>query len=201
MERREVLKALAALTGGAVLVPSCNFLKEDILAAYSNLQITESSRLLLASIADTIIPAGTLKGAADIAVEDFILVMVNDCMEAEDQKTFSQGLKGFKDYSKKAGGKRFDKMTAEERLNLLAAAIALEQEPLQPIDGEDEDDREERENEHAVPAFLRITKRFTTQGFMMSQYIQTEVKPYEMIPGPYRGDVLLTDIKKEIIHG
>ncbi|MDZ7647502.1 MAG: gluconate 2-dehydrogenase subunit 3 family protein [Cytophagales bacterium] len=80
-------------------MPSCNFLKEDILAAYANLQMTESSKVLLAGIAETIIPAGTIKGAADIAVEDFILVMVNDCLKPENQKSFTQGLNGFKEYT------------------------------------------------------------------------------------------------------
>lgn len=201
MERREALKALAILTGGAVLVPSCNFMKEDILAAYQNLEVTASLQKLLASIADTIIPAGTSKGATDVNVQDFILVMVNDCMNADDQKVFTQGLNGFKEYSKKAGGKRFDKMNPEEKLTLVAAAIALVQEPFQLVDGEDEDDRVERENEYAVPAFLKITKRYTIQGFMVSQYIQTEVIPYKIIPGPYQGAVLLTDIAKETIHG
>jgi hypothetical protein len=46
-----------------------------------------------------------------------------------------------------------------------------------------------------------MTKRYTTQGFLVSQYIQTEIKPYEMIPGEYKGAVLLSDVKKEFIHG
>ncbi|MDZ7647503.1 MAG: hypothetical protein U5K54_10135 [Cytophagales bacterium] len=101
----------------------------------------------------------------------------------------------------KAGGKRFDKMSPEEKTTLVATAIILEQEPFQPIEGEAEDDRVERENEYAVPAFLKITKRFTTQGFMMSQYIQTEIIPYEMIPGKYNGAALVAELEKEIIHG
>lgn len=199
MERREALKALALITGGAVLVPSCNFLKEDILIAYKNLQVTPSLQTLLASVSDTIIPAGTIKGAAEINVQDFILVMVNDCMKTEDQKSFMQGLSSFNDYSKKVGDKSFSRLTPEERTTVVETGLA------QKFESEDvpadEEAKIERENQKAVLEFLKITKRFTTQGFMMSEYIMTEIKPYKIIPGEYKGAVLVTDIKKEIIHG
>jgi hypothetical protein len=94
MQRREALKSLAILTGGAVLIPSCNFEKEDILAAYSNLQITSSLQTLLGEIANAIIPPAQLKGAADLAVQDFILVMVNDCLDKDQQTQFYQRVTG-----------------------------------------------------------------------------------------------------------
>lgn len=202
MERRDALKALAILTGGAVLVPSCNFLKEDILVAYKNLQVTPSLQQLLAAVADTIIPAGQTKGAADLAVQDFILVMVNDCFDAEQQKKFMQGLTGFNDYSKKVGDKSFAKLSAEEKTKVIQTGLAMTIDPnfKAPAD-EDEDEKTERENEQAVPDFLKIAKRLTIQGFMMSQYIQTEVKPYKLIPDQYEKTILVSDIKKEVIHG
>lgn len=201
MERREALKALALITGGAVLVPSCNFLKEDILIAYKNLQVTPSLQQLLASISDTIIPAGTLKGAAEINVQDFILVMVNDCMKPEDQKVFMRGLTSFNEYSKKVGDKSFARLTPEEKATVVEAGLALKFESENVPANEDEGAKIERENQKAILEFLKTTKRFTTQGFMMSQYIMTEIKPYKMIPGDYKGAVLVSDIKKEIIHG
>jgi hypothetical protein len=201
MERREALKALALITGGAVLVPSCNFLKEDILIAYKNLQVTPSLQQLLASISETIIPAGTIKGAAEINVQDFILVMVNDCMKPEDQKVFMQGLTSFNEYSKKVGDKSFARLTPEEKATVVEAGLALKFESENVPANEDEDAKIERENQKAILEFLKTTKRFTTQGFMMSQYIMTEIKPYKMIPGDYKGAVLVSDIKKEIIHG
>jgi hypothetical protein len=35
----------------------------------------------------------------------------------------------------------------------------------------------------------------------MSQYIMAEIKPFKIIPGDYKGAVLLTDIQNETIHG
>lgn len=195
MERREALKALAVLTGGAVLVPSCNFLKEDILAAYNNLQVTSSLQQLLAVVADSIIPAGTIKGAADISVQDFILVMINDCFETSEQAAFMQGLAAFNDYSKNTGGKSFASLDQPEREKVLLTGLKTEKKEMREEVGTT------LTTDQAVLKFLQMTKRLTVQGFLMSQYIMTEVKPYQMLPGDYQGAVLLSELKKDMIHG
>jgi hypothetical protein len=188
MDRREVLKSLALITGGMVLVPSCNFSKEDILAAYQNLQITPGLQKLLADLADTIIPSGQLKGAADIDVQDFILVMVNDCMDAERQQSFTLGLQSFNDYCKRTKDKDFAALTKDDKEAVILQGFAI-------------DDQTEVENDKAVRDFLRTTKRFTVQGFLMSEYIMREIKPYKIIPGDYNGAVLISDLKTEKING
>lgn len=196
MQRREALKALAVITGGAVLVPSCDFTKEEILAAYNKLQVTPSLLQLLAEVADTIIPAGSLKGASDINVHDFILVMVNDCMNEENQQAFMKGLSNFDAYSKKTGGRYFDKLNPEEKASVVTSGLAL---TIQ--ESADNSGNSEEAHERNIVSFLRTTKRFTIQGFMASEYMQREIKPVNLIPGKYNGAVLLTDIKQETIHG
>ena len=185
MNRRDALRNLALLTGGMILVPSCNFDQEEILKAYDNLKITPSQRGLLSSIADTIIPATDIKGAADIGTEDFILVMVNDCMKPEEQEIFTKGLSEFNAYSKKTSGKAFEKLTQAEREQVILQGMALE-----------------NENQQHISQFLQTTKRFTIQGFMASEYMMTEVTQYSLIPGTYQGDVLIANLNPETqIHG
>ncbi|SDY48397.1 Gluconate 2-dehydrogenase subunit 3 [Rhodonellum ikkaensis] len=184
MKRRDALRSLALITGGLVLVPACDFSKDDILSAYKNLNVTTSQQKLLAQIADTIIPAGYIKGASDLAVQDFILVMVNDCVDSEGQKSFSDGLSAFDAFSKKSGGKVFDKLEVPQREQVLKTVLASE-----------------GEEDKTIRAFLNTTKRFTIQGFMMSEYIMTNVKPYSLIPGDYNGEVLIADLKSEKING
>jgi hypothetical protein len=184
MNRRDALRSLALLSGGLVLVPSCDFSQEDILSAYNNLNITQNQKRLLAAIADTIIPSGSTKGAADIAVEDFVLVMVNDCVDEQGQQNFTKGLKNFNDFSKNTSGKKFLDLDAEARKETIIQGLATENE----------------EQQH-FKEFLQATKRFTIQGFMASEYIQTEVKPYSLIPGAYQGEVLISDLKTERING
>lgn len=188
MQRREALKSLAILTGGAVLIPSCNFEKEDILAAYSNLQITPTLQTLLGQIADTIIPPAQLKGASDLAVQDFILVMVNDCLDKDQQTEFTKGLQEFNAFSKKTGGANFSKLEPATKEKVVTEGLAIPEETSD-------------ENLKSVHRFLATTKRFTIQGFMMSEYIMTEVKPYSLIPGKYNGEVLISSISNIKING
>ncbi|MCE7862103.1 MAG: gluconate 2-dehydrogenase subunit 3 family protein [Bacteroidetes bacterium CHB5] len=188
MHRREALKSLAIITGGAVLVPSCNFEKEDILSAYQNLSVTESMRNVLAQIADTIIPAGSIQGAGDLAVQDFILVMVNDCVQADQQDMFTKGLQGFDDFSKEVVGSKFSKLEQTDKEKVVTQGLS--------ISDEDAD-----EGKKTMLEFLRITKRFTIQGYMMSEYIMTQVKPYHLIPGEYNGAVLINSISTPKING
>jgi hypothetical protein len=191
MKRRDALRSLAMITGGLVLVPSCDFSKEDILTAYQNLQVTPSLQQLLKEIAGTIIPAGDIKSAADIEVQDFILVMVNDCVDTEGQKSFMLGLQGFDDFSKKSGGSVFSKLDQAGKEAVVKAALAIEiPEEVKPEDPQ-----------KATKDFIGMAKRFIVQGFMMSEYIQTQVKPYSLIPGEYQGAVLISDLKPQRING
>lgn len=184
MNRRTALRHLALISGGLTLIPSCDFSSDDILAAYKKLKVTASQKTLLGSISDTIIPAGEIKGSLDIEVPDFILVMVNDCMDTSNQELFTQGLAAFPDYVKNAAGKKFDALSSKEKEELILAGTKLEEE----------------ENK-ALSYFLNTTKRFTIQGYMASEYIQTEIIPYSLIPGEYNGAVLISDLQKPRING
>lgn len=184
MNRRIALRHLALISGGLALVPSCDFSSNDILAAYDNLKITNSQKQLLGKISNTIIPAGELKGALDLEVPDFILVMVNDCLKKEEQDLFTQGLTAFPTYAKNTAGGRFEKLETKEKERLIQNGLKLE-----------------GEENKALSYFINVTKRLTMQGYMASEYIQTEVVPYSLIPGTYNGAVLISDIQKPHING
>lgn len=190
MNRRIALRHLALISGGLALIPSCDFSKEDILAAYQNLKITASQKKLIGLVSDSIIPAGEIKGALEIEVPDFILVMVNDCYTQENRDKFSAGLAAFPDFVKTSKGKSFEELSTKEKEELILAGAKLEG-----------DDTEEGKKKASVSYFLNSTKRFTIQGYMASEYIQSEVMPYSLIPGEYNGAVLITDLQKPRING
>jgi hypothetical protein len=185
MNRRIALRHLALISGGLALIPSCNFSSEDILAAYEKLKITASQKSLLGDISNTIIPAGEIKGALDLEVPDFILVMINDCFTTENQILFTQGLAAFPAYVKNSAGSSFDKLDTKKKEEVIQAGTKLES-------GE----TEEGMTNKAIAYFLNTTKRFTIQGYMASEYIQSEVIPYSLIPGEYNGAVLISDLQK-----
>ncbi|MDN3204254.1 gluconate 2-dehydrogenase subunit 3 family protein [Algoriphagus sediminis] len=184
MNRRIALKHLAMVTGGIALIPSCDFSSDDIIAAYEKLQIKASEKDLLGAISNTIIPAGEIKGALDIEVPDFILVMVNDCVKSEDQNRFMAGLRAFPEFVKTKAGSGFSSLSDNGREEIIKEGLAAE--------------TEESAN---IKYFLQMAKRFTIQGYMASEYIQTEVIPYSLIPGEYNGAVLISDINKPRING
>jgi hypothetical protein len=190
MNRRIALRHLALISGGLVLIPSCDFSSDDILAAYQNLKVTSSQKALLGTVSDTIIPAGEIKGALNLEVPDFILVMVNDCFTKENQEKFTAGLAAFPDFVKSQTGKKLDALTPKEREELILSGAKL-----------DGDDTTEGKQKKAISYFLNSTKRLTIQGYMASEYIQTDVIPYSLIPGEYNGAVLISDLQKPRING
>lgn len=189
MNRRIALRHLALISGGLAFIPSCDFSSDDILTAYENLKITQSQKQLLGDISNVIIPAGEIKGALDIEVPDFILVMVDDCLDTDQQQLFTKGLAAFPDFAKSAGS-NFQKLSTKEKEALILAGQKLEG-----------DDTSAGEQNKAISFFLNTTKRFTVQGYMASEYIQSEVIPYSLIPGAYNGSVLISDIQKPRING
>ena len=183
MNRRDALRNMSIFAGGIVLVPSCDFSKEDILVAYDKLKVTPHLQELLTEIVDTIIPAGEIKGASDLEVHDFVLVMVNDCLNKDMQNSFMKGFNEFASFSKEYTGKNFKVLDREQREHVINGGL--------------KDNSEEKAD---VRKFLYTTKELSIQGFLMSEYIQTEIKPYSLIPGDYQGEVLISSLKSEKIN-
>src|SRR5690554_317864 len=113
MDRRLALKQLALFTGGLMAFPSCDFSRENVLEAYEKLQVSEAHRSLLAKVVETILPGGDIVGARELDMQDFVLVMANDCLNEEDQIRFVKGLKNFDSYVKKHAGSSFEEMDQE----------------------------------------------------------------------------------------
>jgi hypothetical protein len=111
-------------------------------------------------------------------------------MTVENQRLFSSGLGAFPDYAKTKTGKKYDKLSAKEKEDLIQTGIDLKPE-----------DTPEGENDKAISYFLNTTKRLTMQGYMASEYIQTEIIPYSLIPGPYNGASLISESQNPRING
>jgi hypothetical protein len=167
MNRRLVLKQLAVATAAAWILPSCVSDPKKVSIALNRLNITGDDEELLAAIADTLIPKTDTPGAKDVSAHLFTIVMVDDCMAKADQENYVKGLKAFDDTCKTVAGKAFTKATVEERTDILKKLEASR-------DTLPED----------VKAFYSATRRYVIQGYTASQYFMTDVKPYQLIPGP-----------------
>ena len=129
MDRRIALKQLAVITGGLMVFPSCDFSREKILAAYEKLQINEEHKVLLSKVVETILPGGEIKGAKELNMQDFVLVMANDCLDDEKRENFTKGLKHFDSYVQKEFGKRFVKMEQSEAEEIFKQIVNTKENP------------------------------------------------------------------------
>lgn len=182
MDRRIALKQLAWITGGVILIPSCDFTQESVLEAYEKLQVTVSQRETLNRVTNTIFPGVKLKKGEEVSLPDFVLIMANDCLPESEQEQFVKGLKRFDSFTREEFGQTFEKMDTSEAADTYRSIMGM--------DSKDNSDLE------STKAFLGITKRFALQGYLTSEYYLTEIMPYKMIPGGFKGSKLVSDLER-----
>jgi hypothetical protein len=183
MDRRELLKMVALLTGGAVIggnmfLTSCTSGKKE--NTEQGLFFSESQIALLNEVADTILPTTARSPGAKAAnVGLFMSGMVRDCYEPEDQQIFISGIVELDEQCKKAYQSSFIGATPEQRLSLLTT---LEKEAKEF--NKKKNDAEKR-TKHYFPMF----KQLTLLGYFTSEIGCTQALRYVAIPGRYEGDV------------
>src|SRR5215210_2379251 len=104
MDRREAVKYISILLGGAI-VGADAFLSGCKTKTAGTTEFTPENIAYLNEIGETILPRTSTPGAKDANVGQFMTVMVNDCYEEGDQKAFREGLDKLND----ASDKKFDK--------------------------------------------------------------------------------------------
>jgi hypothetical protein len=182
MKRRTVFKYLAAATAAAWMLPSCISDPKKVSISLNRLRITPEEEDLVGDIADVIVPQTETPGARAVGAHLFTLVMVDDCMDKEGQEKYLAGMRSFEREVRSATGQSFSDASADKQSEILAAF----EEKLD--DASDE-----------VKAFYRATRRYVIQGYTSSQYFLTEVKPYQLVPGPhYDGCAPVTSDKETI---
>ncbi|HYF67473.1 MAG TPA: gluconate 2-dehydrogenase subunit 3 family protein [Ohtaekwangia sp.] len=182
MNRRLALKQLGLVSAAAVLLPTCIGDPKKVTIALNNLQITSDEEILLGDIADVMIPATKTPGARAVGAHLFTLVMVDDCLPKEQQEKYLKGMRSFEKSLKNLTGKSFSDSSAEQRL----LQFTLFEQKLESLPVE-------------IKTFYSTTKHYITQGYLASQYFMTEVKPYQLIPGPdFRGCVPVANNKTVI---
>ena len=178
MDRSELLKMIAAATGGVVIggeffLAGCK--NPDAGVGVSS-TFTESDIAFLDEVAETIFPKTSTPGAKDAKVGQFMTVMVNDCYEEKDQKAFHEGMKKLDDACNKMHGHSFMKASPEHRKELL---VALDKER-----GEYQKTKTKEDPNHYFQAF----KQLTIMGYFTSKEGREGATRYEPVPGKYIGD-------------
>ncbi len=204
MDRRELLKQIALLTGGAV-VGGQVFLTGCKTGAKADAGFTAANIGLLDEIGETIIPTTATPGAKAAKIGEFMKVMVTDCYTQKQQDAFTKGLPALDEACKKANSKSFMECTAQQRHDFL---VSLEKEAKAFNTKRDEDEKPKREahkkaNE-ALPwkdqkefegepsHYYTMLKQLTLLGFFTSKTGMTETLRHEAVPGKYDGAMAYT---------
>ena len=175
MNRRRAIKNLAIVSGGLITLPqwmvSCGV--SDSATHQTSFSIAEQN--ILASITDTIIPAGNTIGALSVGVDKFLQKLIDDCYEQEAQDNIKAQLKALDESAKAVHKSSFAGCRQDQRVALLLKFSTSQK-------------KEEKD-------FFDAMKSETVRGFNTSQKVMQEYLGYKVAPGHYYGcvDVKATD--------
>lgn len=205
MDRREAVKSVAFLIGGALSATTMATLFDSCTQPGKNSAnlFSADQEKLIAEIADTILPTTDRSpGAKAAGVGPFIALMIKDCYAEEAQKAFVKGLDDVENRAKKAFNKSFVDLNPGERADLLTTvkndtlaaqkaekekkeaekANAPEEAPKQPV--KPAPIKDEKKD---TPMFFAIARDLTILGFFTSEIGATQANEYIQIPGRYDG--------------
>jgi hypothetical protein len=192
MERRELLKMIAVLTGGVVIggdvfLSGCTSKTADA-STFSTDNIA-----LLDEVGETIIPTTTTPGAKATKIGEFMKVMVTDCYNEDQQKVFAAGLTGLNEACKKMNGKSFMDSNADQRKAFLVSLEKEAKEYNKQRDEKEKDAREKAKKEmnpdyvNAPSHYYTMLKQLTLMGYFTSEIGSKEALRFLPIPAKYDG--------------
>lgn len=172
MNRREAVQRITLLMGGALSAPLMAGIAGEKLNAGPSLSVNPQQEALLAEIADIIIPSTNTPGAKAAGAEKFIVRVVRDCYELEDQKKFYAGIEKLDSDSKEIYGKGFMQLDTEKKNEIV-----------------------KRSTTYDKPFFLQM-KGLTVTAYFTSEIGATQALDYLPIPGRFDGCIPLKEGQK-----
>jgi hypothetical protein len=191
MNRRDLLKQIALLTGGAVVGAEV-FLSGCGTGPKTEAGFTNKVIALLDEVGETIIPATATPGAKAAQVGEFMKIWVTDCYTQQEQDTFFAGLPKLDEACIKMHSKPFIDCDAKQRHDFL---VSLEKEAKEFNTKKDETEKplreaalkEGKEFVAAPPHYYTMMKQMTLHGFFTSKTGVTETLRHIQVPGKYDG--------------
>lgn len=204
MNRRELLKMIAILTGGSVI--GGDFLLEGCTnpSAKTSTTFSEDDIAFLDEVGETILPATATPGAKAAHIGEFMRTIVNDCYDEDDQKTFHEGIGKLDDACKQMHHARFMNVRPVDRTKLFMELDkeAKEYQKKRNDFNKDQDEKEKAETakgnlnfkKEKMPShYFTMMKQLTLWGYFTSKEGMMQALNYVPVPGRYQG---IIDYKK-----
>jgi hypothetical protein len=176
MERREALKRVAYLMGGAISATTMGVLFESftVIDKSKIVNFSVSDEAILAEFAEIIIPTtSACPGAKAAGLGAFIPMMIQDCYPVHLQTIFAEGLKSMDNKCFTKFGKNFFTASENEKTSIVTEL------------------RDEAVANKRKPSFFTIARDLTILGFYSSEIGCTQAREYVAIPGKYDGSAPL----------
>lgn len=167
MDRRKAVKNLIIATGTVITLPawmqSCGISDGDS----HTTDFTKKDQDILASVADTIIPAGNSIGALSVGTDKYLIKIIDDCYGPEVKANVQQQFKKLDELSKKQYSRDFREGNQQERESVLLVFS---------------DSKVKQEKD-----FFDLLKSETIKGFATSKEVMVDHLGYQIAPGHYYG--------------
>jgi hypothetical protein len=185
IDRREAIRLVGALLGGASLVGG-----KALLAACERASLppqeaplgnfTAKDIAFLDEIAETILPATKTPGAKAAKTGAFMALMVTDCYPPAEQRTFREGMQGVDDAIGKAYGVSFMEATPPQRSAVLTV---LDHEQKRTMDAREAAALPGEASAGPPAHYFRMMKELALLGYFTSELGCTQALRYVETPG------------------
>jgi hypothetical protein len=198
MNRREALKNVAVIMGGALSATTLSVISEGCKTSDKKGELfTAEQQSTITELADTIIPTTTTPGAKAAGVGPFIAMMIKECYPDNVQKIFSEGLDDLDDRSKSKFSNSFVAINPTQRAAVL-------QEVVEKVKQEKEKNKDDKPKKNEGgrtstapsakkdPNFFQLAKELTMLGYFTSEIGCKQALVYNPVPGRWES---CTDVK------
>jgi len=195
IDRREAIRRVALLMGGAVSAPAllgvlagCSAEPDtDPESEWKPTFLTQAQVALVAEVVEIMIPRTNTPGAKDVGIPAFIDKMLKDAYPKEEQTRFVAGLADFEAQAKREHGRAFLELEPALRAALVKQvhdpAVEVERKATLPV------------AERGRP-FILMAKELTMLGYFTSEPGATQVLQYRPVPGAYHACIPLKQAGK-----
>lgn len=173
MNRREAVQRITLLLGGVLSPQLTAGLMGQVVNTGASVPVSAEQRILLAEVADIIIPTTDTPGAKAAGVEQFIIRVMRDCYLREEQEKFYAGLAKLDTDSRSTYGQSFTELDVAKKNGIVKQTTTTNQ------------------------AFFKLMKQLTVTGYFTSEIGATKALEYLPIPGRFEGDVPMKQGQRE----
>ncbi len=200
MNRRQALKSIVLSTGVVLspvsLVSMLQAAEKSTAGDWSPLFLDKQEKYVVSKMADVILPASETPGALDVAVPQFIDLLLKDIFTVEESAKFRKGLQLFMQRFKQENGSPFHKSKEKLQRKFIEQMYSVSPEKTKSIFNLVAENVAPAGNEddYYLWSFLVTQRELTINSYFTSEQVGEKVLSYDPIPGRYDPCIPVEDV-------